>query len=181
MKNSSHLRLVSTFSNEAYPYTLFQRLEDPWDSTELQTAKMLFRGNALVAGVTDYRLFEFPDRVTMHVRTIRDWNNIIVARQPAESALFATQYDESVSDSLIKRRANLMQKKLDALFPGDITISVDTSDKSIWLEATSKQAYFKADKLSPMHFILFGRAWNTPSKAERNSPPTPGRSPGQPG
>ncbi len=156
MTNAPHLRLVSAFSDEAYPYYMFKRLEDPYNSTERSLAIERFRHAAHVAGISDYKILEAGDQIQMNLCTSRDFQRASVAVQPGNMAAMMAQYDASISHRIIRKRCRLVSDKLDEIMPGRISFMHDTEDRTVIMNGQNKASYFAAEKLSPLIFIIGG-------------------------
>lgn len=186
MANAQHLRLVSTFSDEAYPYVITRDIDNPYNPESVRSASMMLRRCVALAGITQYKLFEEWDRVQLHLKHERDIEYASFAATQPDRLEATFEYDGNImKPRAIKKRCKIAEQQLGRIFTSELRITADTGKNQITMVA-DKAAYLLAARLQMMNYILNitpGRedTTDTPSKAERNSPPTPGRSPGQPG
>lgn len=156
MTTAPHLRLVSTFSDGAYPYCLFKNLDNPYNSTERSLAIERFREAVHIAGISDYKIFETGGQIHLNLRTNRDFLKATVAAQPGNMALMAAQYDPQISHRIIKKRCKMAFERVNEIVPGKIDFMHDTADRMVAMNGADKKSYFLAEKLNPLMFIVAG-------------------------
>lgn len=156
MANAQNLRLVSTFSDKAYPYYLFKNLENPYNSTERNVAVERFRYSVLIAGIDDYKILEVGDQIRLNLRTSRDFQKASVASQPGNMAVLAARYDPTISHRIIKKRCKLAYDKVNDIIPGKISFMHDAEDGMVAMSGEDKASYFIAEKFEPLMFIVGG-------------------------
>ena len=182
MTDTRHLKLVSTFSNHTYPYLITKRIENPYNSADVETAALALREAVSIAGITKYKLFEQWDCIELHLRNETDFNCAEFAlTQPRRILATFDCADTPISARLLKKRCKIAEETLGRIVPGPLTITANPEKAEIKMLGCS-EAFIIAAKMQTMPFILNRRnqgpdAMYTPSTAARNSPPTPGKNP----
>lgn len=151
MMDKPHLRLVSAFSHESYPWRMHRKLQDPLDISERQRATEIFRHAASVAGIGDYKIFEEHAVVTFSLRTTRDFLNATVGMQPGNMAVLLAEYN--APHRIVKKRCAHASKVMNEILPGKISFMIDTESQIAVIRATDKASYFKAEKMRPLEYI----------------------------
>ncbi|MFA5591979.1 MAG: hypothetical protein WC989_01520 [Micavibrio sp.] len=141
--NAGHLKLVSSFSYEAYPYQFEKLLENPYDGNEIFCLKNGFERAARMAYINDYKVFESSFAVAAYVRTEDEFDRMRIALGP-ETA-FKDHYlvaPEGYDFRKLKHRRHRMQNLISkTALRGQIHLDVDRQERSIVVFAQNKKAY----------------------------------------
>lgn len=154
MREKPYLRLVSTFSGEAYPYSMTGDIDEPDNPTAVQTAQMVFRGAISLTGMPDYKLITRPGTVTAYFSSLDDHHDFIDALRPVRKLCKVFTYKENtLPPKTVERSCKIAERELNDIFAGQVSIRANTKDRTIRFTA-SKAAYFAAKRMDPMGLIF---------------------------
>lgn len=152
----THLRLVRSFKDESYPYIATNRLENPYNCTELAMAKFRLRSAVALAGIKDFKLFEHWDRVTLHLRTLEDIEDFKIADTGSDAICRPiTIAVQNPSPRILKKRCKQVSESLNKTsLAGRFEIMPLVDAYGIAVLTYDKPAYFTLKRMKPEEFIL---------------------------
>lgn len=153
MTDISPLRLVTAYRESDYFYPVSRAIDDPLNSTSVQTAQMILKGAINLARLSDYKLFTEWGKVTARFPTYEDSTDCEEALSDKERLHWIFGYDNPMPAKEIRRRCKDAEVSLNEKFAGDIQLKVRTGRKIIVLSG-HKASYFAAKRADPMSLIF---------------------------
>lgn len=153
MTNTSPFQLVTTYNERIYPYWVSYNIDDPLNSTAVQTAELIMKGAVNITGMPDYKIFTTWSKVTAHLPTQQDREDCLRALSPVEKLYSIFSYNSSLPANEILHRCKTVEIKLNEMFAGDIKVRAKTGGNIIVLSGY-KSSYFAAKRMDPMTLIF---------------------------
>lgn len=163
----SHLRLVSSFSNEKYPYRVNidtheankicgQAFFSPIDSAPYDASMMKLKRVILMAGIKDHVILRDGHIINAHFKTEEDWRNIILGLSHKEATLYTFEYDlTQIPRRQLRKRLNHAANVLDKEgLAGRFRLVANYVEGQLEIYTTDKPAYFHTRRLRPEEHIL---------------------------
>ena len=142
-RKAGHLKIVSSFSSASHPYSHTEDLKTPYDGTEIVHTETRLRQALYIASVDDYKLFKSTHDVSIHMRTVEEFERVSVALRPDQpyEEPFLTAPEGYALRKLKKRRTSLQEIIDSTELKGRVSLGIDRKQKSIVVVADDKYAY----------------------------------------
>lgn len=136
------IKLVSDFSQSAYPYEFPFYLEDPEDDIEIEAVKELLKDATVDAGLNDYKIFESYGIVTVRVPTLEDLHKFTHALEAEDITETFFFYGKEHDYRKIKNAAHAWQRVINkSELLGSVQIEADRKAKALVLKAKDFFSY----------------------------------------
>lgn len=164
---TQHLKLVSSFSDEKYPYKISlnprargmmfgQDYFDEYSRVPFDSEKVRVYRALKMTRIRDYRMFENAGNIELHLPTEAQMNDVLIALTFKNELATDIELDSApISKRLLKKRMKHVAETLDKTsLRGRFYFVATPSENKLRIVTLDKPAYFEMRRVKPEEHIL---------------------------